>query len=268
MKRSDRKGQVTIFIIVAVVLIVAVGLFFLLRSDILPDVFHNSVKNPEAFLQTCFEDEVYEIVNKLSVNGGYISNPLNISFMFSEEGIARDVPYLCYNVEDYKPCVNQEIDLIGNFEKQVKLYLDGENQNEERIVDECLKSLEESYEKDGYDVSVRKNGFEVDLRVDGVMIDINHEISLTKGDESRIEKNFEVYIPSKIYSLLLVAQEAVSKEAQYCAFDYLGYMKVYPEIKIDKFTTQDGSIIYTMTHRDSEEFFRFAIRGCVFPPGI
>ena len=71
-----------------------------------------------------------------------------------------------------------------------------------------------------------------------------------------------------LQGLWTAVQEAVSKEAQYCSFDYLGYMKVYPEIKIDKFTTQDGSIIYTMTHRDSEEFFRFAIRGCVFPPGI
>ncbi len=265
---ENKRGQVTIFIIVAVVLIVAVALFFLLRSDVVKDVFGTSVKNPETFLQTCFEEEVYEIVNTLGPQGGYISNPLNISFMFSEEGIVRDIPYLCYNVEDYKPCVNQEIDLIGNFEKEIKLYLDGENENEEKIVKGCLNSLDKSYEDEGYDISIKDDGYDVDLRVDGVMIFLKHELSLTKGEEIRREADFEVYIKSKMYEILLVAQEAVSKEAQFCDFDYLGYMKLYPEFKIDKFTTQDGSIIYTITHLDSEEFFRFAVRGCVFPPGI
>ena len=65
-----------------------------------------------------------------------------------------------------------------------------------------------------------------------------------------------------------MAHEIVSQESQFCYFEYLGYMLLYPEYKIDKFRTSDETIIYTIDHKDSKEMFRFAVRGCVIPPGF
>ena len=45
-------------------------------------------------------------------------------------------------------------------------------------------------------------------------------------------------------------------------------MLAYPELDIDKYRTIDSSIIYNLKHIESNEEFRFAVRGCVFAPGF
>ena len=45
-------------------------------------------------------------------------------------------------------------------------------------------------------------------------------------------------------------------------------MLLYPQYDIEKFRTGDSSIVYTVTDKKTEEFFRFAIRGCAIHPGI
>jgi hypothetical protein len=78
----------------------------------------------------------------------------------------------------------------------------------------------------------------------------------------------KIIYSSNFYDLALVAQEIVSQEARFCNFEHLGYMLLYPDFEIDKFRTGDSDTIYTLTHRESGERFRFAVRGCVIPAGF
>ena len=64
---------------------------------------------------------------------------------------------------------------------------------------------------------------------------------------------------------LKLSEQIVNKEAKTCDFEFLGYMLLYPEYKIDKFQTKDLSEIYIIKHKKSNEEFRFALRGCVPP---
>jgi len=61
-------------------------------------------------------------------------------------------------------------------------------------------------------------------------------------------KGFKLGIRTELYELSRLAQEIVSQEAKFCFFDNLGYMLLYPEIKIDKFSVEDGTVIYTLDH--------------------
>ena len=70
------------------------------------------------------------------------------------------------------------------------------------------------------------------------------------------------------FDLALIVQEILSQESWYCNFEQNGFMLLYPQYDIEKFRTGDSSIVYTVTDKKTEEFFRFAIRGCAIPPGI
>ena len=65
-----------------------------------------------------------------------------------------------------------------------------------------------------------------------------------------------------------IAGEIVNQESDYCNFDTLGFMIIYPEYDVSKFETGDGILIYQIIDRNSNKEFTFAIRGCVLPPGM
>ena len=70
------------------------------------------------------------------------------------------------------------------------------------------------------------------------------------------------------YDLAVISQEIVSQEAESCNFEILGFMLLNPEFEADRFRTGDSTTIYTIKHKGSEEWFRFAVRSCVIPPGV
>jgi len=254
-------GQVTIFIIIGIVIISAIALFLFFRTGISLDIGKGREINPTSFLDSCIEDKVKEAVEIISLQGGYISNPLHKTFKFEDEKEFRDISYLCYTQNYYVPCVNQEPMLIQHLEDEIKSYISDE-------VNLCFDRLTSSLKKQNYDVDETYRGFEVELMPKKVIINIDAELTLTKSGETSKEENFKIIIPSRFYDLAIVVQEIISQEARFCNFEYIGFMLLYPEFKIDKFRTSDSTIIYTIGHEDSEEKFRFAVRTCVIPPGF
>jgi len=258
-----KRGQVTIFIIIAIVIISAIALFLLLRSGFeLPGIGTKAEKNPSTFLESCMEDKIKEVVEIISLQGGYIENSLNIYFKFEDENSPQYISYLCYTQNPYIPCINQEPMLIRHLQDEIKKEISND-------IGYCLDELEKSLTSQGYVVDAKPySGFEVNLMEKKIVIEVDKEITLTKSGETTNQEDLKIIFPSRFYDLALVAQEIVSQEAEFCNFEYLGYMVFYPQWYIDKFRTSDSIIIYTIKHKKDKEQFRFAIRGCVIPPGF
>lgn len=257
-----KKGQVTIFIIIAVIIIAAIALFFVFRSGVIPGVGGPAHEiTPAPFLDTCLRDKTREGIEIISLQGGYINNPLHIRFMFEEEGVYRNISYLCYTSNYYIPGDNKQPMLIQHLKSEVENYISEE-------VEFCFNELVSSIKDQGYEVDSQYDGFDVELMPGRVVTEIYGEISSTKTGETSKQEDFRIITNSKFYDLSLVVHEIVSQEARFCNFEYLGYMLTYPKFKIDYFRVQDASIIYTVEHVDTNERFRFAVRGCVIPPGM
>ena len=75
-------------------------------------------------------------------------------------------------------------------------------------------------------------------------------------------------VRSPLQDIGLVVNEIVSQEAQYCYFEYVGYMILYPDWDIRVTTRSDATKIYTVTHIPTDITMQFAVRGCAFPAGI
>jgi len=258
---GGEKAQVTIFVIVGILIVVAVMFFFFFRQGMIPGIGEKPEENPAGFLETCIEDKLIEATRLISSQGGYIENSLNRTFKFSDEDDFTDISYLCYNQNNYLSCINQEPMLIQHLKAEVKEYVLDD-------VQECFDNLVSSLDRRGYVVDATYNGFEVEFAEKKITLDIDGKIILTKSDETTAQENFEIIIPSRFYDLAVVVQEIVSQEARFCNFETLGFMAFYPNFNIERFRTGDSTTIYTVQHRKTQEEFKFAIRGCVIPPGL
>ncbi len=249
------RGQITIFVIVAILIVAAIVLFFLFRQGIIPGLPNAGEKNPNAAFQDCLKDKILETTDLISKQGGYV-NP-NLYKEFDGERLA----YLCYNSNYYLSCINQEPMLIQHLKEEIK-------NNLKTKVEECFNQFKTNLERAGYEVNTNYKGFDVQLVPKKIIVDIDAEITTTKNKQTSSQKDFAIVFPSRIYELEVVAQEITSQEARFCNFEQLGYMLLYPQINIDKFRTGDGDTIYTIEDRKTGEKFKFAVRSCVIPPGF
>ena len=256
---KSKRSQVSIFIIIGILIVVVIALVFVFREDIIPDSGGGVEVNLNSFLKTCLEDEIKETVEVISLQGGKVEPTLYKTFKFDEEDEFYDISFLCYNQNNYLQCINQEPMLIQNLKKELEKELEDE-------VESCFTDLGNSLDNQGFVVDARYRGFEIELMPRKIVIEIDGEMGLTKTENSVRYENFTISETSRFYDVAVVVQEIVNQEASFCYFDNLGYMLFYPEFEIDKTRTSDSALIYTIKYQDSEEKFRFAVRGCVMPP--
>lgn len=256
-----RRGQVSIFIIAAILIVLGVGLFFLIRNIMNPstEIDSGSSGEVQTFFDSCIEGKIKEVVNEVSIHGGSLENPLSREFTFTNEE-TRNYSYLCYATQDYTPCINQVPVLNTRLKREIEKGIKND-------VEECYNEMIQSFEDAGFSVNKKYGGYGIILIPGKVILNVKSDTSFSRTGENKTIGNFEISVPTKLHEISEVVSEIVSRESTDCDFENLGYMMLYNDFEIDKFKTGDGEKIYTVTHKDSEERFRFATRSCVLPPG-
>ncbi len=250
---ANKRGQVTIFIIIAILVVAMVVLFFMFRGKVgerAPAV--PEVVNPNSFLKSCVSGVVEETLRVLPMQGGYMKNPLSIKFKFGTEPY-WDISYLCYTSTN-DLCVVQQPSIVNHMEQELKDELSKD------LEDYCFKDLADSYREKGYTVDEKYNDFEVDLVEDKLMIKLDAELTLMKDGDTSREKDFEIEFPTKLYNLGKVAQTIIESETKVGTFDEIAYVLNSPEYKITYYTS-GLTKIYTVEFREFREKFRFAVKG-------
>ena len=261
----EKRGQITIFVIAAVLIVAIVGLFFLFRTGLLENlgVGGTSQGNVNAFLSSCIEDKTREGIKEISLRGGTLNPTLYTSFLFVSEGIQRNISYLCYTQNNFRPCTVQKPTLFIDVQQEIKDYI-------EEDLETCFSEMLSNFRDDGFEVnpSSTLDDFEIDLSLKKVILNTDSKVILEKSGETTTQENFEVIIPSRLYELLGIAQEVINQEAQFCYFEDTGFEITYPEFSVDKQILASGDFIYTLENKNTEEIFRFAVRSCSIPPGF
>ena len=249
----EKKGQVTIFIIIAIV-IVALGVLLYLFLPQIKVNFGFATDNPSEFIQNCMEDKIENTVKILSSQGGSL-NPENY-FLYSDEKIE----YLCYTNEYYIPCVVQQPLLKQHIENEIKIGIRAES-------DSCFESLKQSFENQGFSVNLKAGDIKVELLPKIMVVMYNRSLILTKDSTERYEK-FDVVLNNNLYELMSIANSILGMETQYGDSETTIYMNYYHDLKVEKKKQTDGTTIYILTDRKTEDKFQFASRSIAWPPGI
>jgi len=251
-KEAKKRGQVTIFIIIALVIIAMGALIYIFYPEI-SAILGFEEKNPYSFMQTCLEEEIQTNVDALSLQGG----SLNPEFYYLYDN--SKVEYLCYTIEDYATCVVQQPMLKEHIEAEI------ENKIKEEVTG-CFNSLKDSYEKRGYSVNLQPGDTKVELLPKRIVTSFNHTLTLTKDSTERYD-NFRISLNNNLYERVSIANSILSWEARYGDAETTIYMDYYHNLKVEKLKQSDGTKIYILTDRDTQNKFQFATRSGAWPAG-
>ena len=261
LRPQDKRGQVTIFIIVAVLLVAAIGLVFLIYNNRTSIDGGTTQKESVEAYEDCINDYVSEANELIFDNSGFIELPelnylvVNTEGYYRQEDVGR-IPYLCYTDLNYARCIPQVPLLINHLEKEIRNYV-------EPNVDECFDFLEENLEESNYDVEsgVARN-FEVELREGVIRTSVDKSFTQSRAGEEEVFESFSSRLASPLYGMARVVHEIVNEESLKCNSDYIEIMSRNTGIKIDKFVTGENIRIYSVEDMITKRGWRFAIRGC------
>jgi hypothetical protein len=254
---ANKKGQITIFIIIAVVIVGGVIAIFLVSDKArgVIDRITGAEFDVKADLKNCIENnkEIKEKISVISSQGGS-TNP-QANYMY--EG--KKFEYLCYTNQNFDTCIMQQPMILNKVESEI-------NKQIAFNVNECFKSTKSKLENRGYSTSLVNGDTSTKLIPESLII--KSDISLTA---SRNGKNtytdFEFRIPSQLYGLVMLSTSILNFEARYGDSDPAIYMTLYPDIKVEKEKQGDGTTLYFVSDRNTGEQFNFASRSLVYPVG-
>jgi hypothetical protein len=249
-----KHGQVTIFIIVGIIIVSAIGLFFLLSPSV--NISSKNLDDPRGYISRCGESATQDALDNIFAGYGYSALDTNY-YLYGGENI----PYLCKASEFYIPCTPQDPMFVGRIKNEIRDYVTPE-------IEKCFSGLENGLESTGYNVVVGDMEIVFDLREMGIQINIVKDIAASRDGVSEAYNNYKVEVLSPIMKLGNLAQTIVNFESTLCEFNHVNWMREYPDIKIEKFTGGDQTDVYTLTERTSEKQLKFAIRTCLIPAGI
>lgn len=249
---NNKKAQITIFIIVAII-VVAIGVLVYLFYPQISGTLSGEEQNPNSFIQNCIKDNITNNIEIISTQGGSLNPEPYI--LYQDEKIQ----YLCYTGQYFEKCVVQKPFLKRQIEKEIKSGI--ENQ-----VKSCFNELKKSFEGRGYDVAMREGSVQVELLPGWVVSTFNYSVTMTRTETERYE-SFNARVKNNIYELASIADSIVDLESEYGDADSALYMELYHNLKVEKRTPEYGTTIYILTDRDTKKKIQFASRSIVMPPG-
>ncbi|MBI2628598.1 hypothetical protein HYW74_00765 [Candidatus Pacearchaeota archaeon] len=258
-KRVGKRGQVTIFVIIAIVIIAAVILFFTLTQqgkDLVQQVTGSEATlDVVGEITNCVENSE-EINNKIALitSQGGSANPENYILYNNSK-----VEYLCYSNEYLKTCYMQQPLLLQHINQEL--------QNSIKVnVEDCFAKEKQSLESRGYQVNMGRINFSLDIIPDNLVFNINTPMTITKTGTQTFNQ-FSIKKNSGLYQLVMLSTSILNFEARYGDSDPALYMTLYPSVRVEKQKRSDSSKVYILSDRDTSEVFMFASRSLAWPPG-
>ncbi|MSS74727.1 hypothetical protein EXS73_00730 [Candidatus Pacearchaeota archaeon] len=247
------RGQVIIWVFVAL----GVTAFFVLLFSIktTPQQQVVTVDDPVSYMQTCVRTAIVNALEARLPRGGIVDSGISVMY----NNISRT--YLCYTRGLFEPCsMHHPLPL-----ETLTLQLTEETRP---LVETCFGDLQETLELTGKETLMQSLTYSVSFAPDSLFVTIIRPFSIQDRGISRDYEDFSFTMKTPTYQLMDVAREIASQEAQFCYFEYAGYMILYPTFEIEKKTIFDGIKLYTVRDVPSNQALTFATRGCVLPAGL
>ena len=204
---GQRRGQLTVFIIISLVIVAAVVLYFVFRGTAVSQIQIPADLQPAYtnFL-SCLEDNALTGVTMLESQGGYIYlpelelgsqyYPFNSQLVF----LGNSIPYWYY--------------VSGNSmqKTQVPTKTEMEQQIERFINDRIRDCSFQTYYQQGFVVSMEEPDSRVTINSDNVEINLAMDMTLEKGSSNAIIKNHNRIVSSNLGALYDSAKKVYSYE--------------------------------------------------------
>jgi hypothetical protein len=251
VRGMNKRGQITIFIILALAIVFVLILIIIRKPGFGPIV---SQTTPIDSIKQC-EIEALDNSTQLIMSQGGSENPENY-FLYN----GSKVEYLCYASEIYQKCLIQKPLIKERIENEIKKDITP------KIID-CLNSAKDTLTRKGYSVNYKVPNVTVQLVPGNILLNVESDLRVTK-DKTESYKYIKIEKASKLYELSMITSSIMNYEAAYGGAEIMTYMMYYPTIRVEKKKQSEGTTIYILTDKNSNDQFVFATRSFVLPVGV
>ncbi len=214
-KIGNKKGQITIFIIIGIILLIATAVvFYFQRAEVItrPKIVYPPAVNPvQTYIESCLEQLGTDAALKLGQKGGYIELPPEID-RFPPTYIKEDVfgmlkvPLWYFQGKNRKPTLEY-------IEYQLTIYVNNS-------LKDCLRGFEPL--KNEYEIKEIANySVKATIAEQDVAIELNYPLEVTikaRNELFRMEK-FNSYIPVRLKYVYELASDIFDKENEALFFE-------------------------------------------------
>jgi len=240
-----KKGQVSVFVIVAIVIVSVILVFFLWVQ---PTYF--SDLGGRLNFEGCVEDVVEQAIGELGPKAGFVNPGLTYDYN------GEEFTYLCYTNAYYETCTVQVPFLKNVFDEQMEVAIrDG--------VDSCYENSISDLKSQGYDVVGGVVDYDVLIEPGVVRVEIDAPTSVGSQSFSR----FNIGVNSPIYEMVMIATSILQSEATLGDAEVDSIMLYYPAYVANKIKRGDGTTVYILSNKILGNKFQFASRSLVWPAG-
>ncbi|HOW37157.1 MAG TPA: hypothetical protein PLK34_02830 [Candidatus Pacearchaeota archaeon] len=190
---QNKRGQVTIFIIIAIVLVAVVASFFLFRNFFLKEaIVPQEFKPVYNSMLSCIKEEALVGINIVESQAGYLELPELESgspympFSSQLNFLGNNVPYWYYvsgnNIE------REQVPTKSEMESQLGDFIDAQSN----------KCNFEEYYLEGFQVEMGEPSTKVNINSDKLEISMKRDVTIRKGEDVVSIKNHKVSVDSSL----------------------------------------------------------------------
>jgi len=244
----SKRGQITVFMIIGVLILISVVLFFLLKSDIVKEEIPQEVilsgQNVRNYIQSCLETTAKEAILENGFSGAYFILP-----DFSTTDLFDNVPYYLVLGKNLAPSDEMIAEEIGK-------YVDS-------FLDLCLDGFK-TFE--GYDIKEGQPSSEVKLSAKRIIVKTNLPITITIGDSTKDISKFEVQIPAdQFYNNILTARKIVEGTGEEICLTCFSNLAKENDLFVNILPTFNNTYIFDIKDnnyliKDENYHLRFAVQ--------
>ncbi|MFH1325830.1 MAG: hypothetical protein ABIH49_03640 [archaeon] len=185
----SKRGQLTIFIIIGIVVIASAAVFFSVRNQIGLDFLGSETQPVSSFVQECVEKAGVEGIYSIGYGGGYLNVP--------EPSFYEIIPYYYLDGKNYMPEKEKIAEEISGY------------------VDESVLKCTGNFSDFG-DFQIEKGEISTSTRIDdnSVFLDVNFPLSVSKENNTNILKNFKAEIPVRLGVVYDSIAEVMDKQTE------------------------------------------------------
>jgi hypothetical protein len=208
-----KRGQVTLFIIIAILIVAGIFLFFYVKnktSSLTPTI-PKDIQPVYNFVQDCLKETAENSLIRIGEQGGYF-------LIFDEPSIEGRIPYYLQGTQDSIP-TQQEIEQnLAGFVKEELGF--------------CILNFKDF--KQDYTTNYELKKSEVVILNNQVRFSLDYPLTITKEETAYQLKDFSVDIPIRVNKSIKVSQEIIAEQKLHpesiclsCLYDLGENYKVY-----------------------------------------
>ena len=230
--KNNKIGQLTIFIIIAILVIGAVALFFTLSGTLQREKAYPIEVAPIAnFVQECLDDVSEEVVYAVGDGGGYYYPPKLTTDVLG-------IPYYKIRNKTYLPTKER-------VEQQISRY----------VSENMLNCTRDFRDFPNYEIKQGKISSNTEILEDSVKINLNYPLTILKEDSSYRINDFETEIFvlfGIVYNAInmYIEDELAADPLGICVTCLLDVSEKYG-IYIDSFDIEEGDVVFMFIDNSS-----------------